>query len=805
MPRIFRLFALLVLVPVAGLSAQAAGADPCLRPDSLVVRGLKRVTRAEVVTQSGLVLGNELNVPMIQRAARALYGTGMFDDVRLACETISPTSAHIAVTVVERPTLSKIDVVGPALVSSRAVSDKIELFLRRPVDPALVTKAIARIDSLYETNGFYLTRIQPETTWVDSSQIELLFRVEEGRRLAISQLLITGNAQMSATAIVGAMKTKPEGFFWFRKGEYDEDKYVADLGELLPQFYAERGFIDFQILRDTLRVDRELGKGIVELELEEGPSYRVGTFSLNGNRHFTDADLRRYFPFGDAGPSLSERAMNLVRGKEFDPDRFDRSRWENAVIAIQGAYQNDGYIYAQVEPVLERSMGADSTPIVNMRLEIVERNPALVNRIDILGNDYTTEACIRDAIILIPGGLFSRDRLIRSYQSLQNMGFFESLKEPRTEPDQNGDLNVIFDLTEKRTGNINFGASMGQGVGVGGFVGLEQPNLFGKCKRGSLNWQFGRFINDFNLSYSDPSIKRSRLSGTINLYRSQARFQIADLGQSTRIGGSVRAGLPFPGSNFTRVFVSYTGEGVQFGTAGLLGTVQNDQSCVNCIRSALAVDITRDTRIGLPFPTAGSLQTASAQFNGGPLGGTANFQRYTAESRTFAPLYSFGGTRPGSQPVEVTLGLSSRAGAVMGNTGPFFFSQRFALGGVQFGEPLRGYPEFSITPRGFLTGTSTFNAERESFGSAFFVSTVELGIRFNAQFYLNFFYDAGNVWESPREFDPTRLYRGAGIGLSTVTPLGPLGLDWAYGFDRLDLAGNRDPKFQLHFRLGQLF
>jgi outer membrane translocation and assembly module TamA len=141
----------------------------------------------------------------------------------------------------------------------------------------------------------------------------------------------------------------------------------------------------------------------------------------------------------------------------------------------------------------------------------------------------------------------------------------------------------------------------------------------------------------------------------------------------------------------------------------------------------------------------------------------------------------------------------------MGNTGPFFFSQRFALGGVQFGEPLRGYPEFSITPRGFLTGTSTFNAERESFGSAFFVSTVELGIRFNAQFYLNFFYDAGNVWESPREFDPTRLYRGAGIGLSTVTPLGPLGLDWAYGFDRLDLAGNRDPKFQLHFRLGQLF
>jgi outer membrane protein insertion porin family len=797
----------LLLVPTGALSAQAAGADPCLRPDSVVVRGLRRVTRAEALVQSGLVLSGELSVPIIQRAARAMYASGMFeDDIRIACETITATSAHLVFTVRERPLLESVSVKGPELVSSRSVNDKIELFVRRPVDPALVTRAIARIDSLYESNGFYLTRIRPETTWVDSTQIALTFNVEEGRRLAISQLLIRGNETVSAKDVVGAMKTKPEGFWFFRKGEYDEDKYVADLGELLPTFYAERGFIDFQILRDTLRIDRELGKGVIELDVEEGPSYRVGTFSLNGNRHFTDADLRRYFPFGDAGPSLSERAMNLVRGKKFDPDRFDATRWDNAVMAIQGAYQNDGYIYAQIEPVLERTVRADSTPVVNMRLEIVERTPAIVNRIDILGNDYTTESCIRDAIVLIPGGLFSRDRLIRSYQSLQNMGFFESpLKEPRTEPTETGDLNVIFDLTEKRTGNVNFGASMGQGVGVGGFIGLEQPNLFGKCKRGSLNWQFGRFINDFNLAYSDPSIRQSRLSGTVNLYRSQARYQIADLGQSTRIGGSLRAGLPVPGSNFTRVFMSYTGESVQFGTAGLLGTVQNDQSCTNCTRSAVAVDITRDTRIGLPFPTAGSLQTASAQFNGGPLGGTANFQRYTAESRTFAPLYTFGGTRPGSQPVEVTLGLSSRAGAVMGSTGPFFFSQRFALGGVQFGEPLRGYPEFSITPRGFLTGTSTFNAERESFGSAFFVSTVELGIRFSSQFYLNFFYDAGNVWESPREFDPTRLYRGAGIGLSTVTPLGPLGLDWAYGFDRLDVSGKRDPKFQLHFRLGQLF
>ncbi len=56
----------------------------------------------------------------------------------------------------------------------------------------------------------------------------------------------------------------------------------------------------------------------------------------------------------------------------------------------------------------------------------------------------------------------------------------------------------------RRTGNINFGASLGQGTGVGGFLGLEEPNLFGRGKRGKLQWQFGSHLNDFTLSYTDP-------------------------------------------------------------------------------------------------------------------------------------------------------------------------------------------------------------------------------------------------------------------------------------------------------------
>jgi outer membrane protein insertion porin family len=798
---------------VATFSAMATGAqaqapsDLCAVPDTIMVRGNVRTSRAAVIALSGLVPRREISgYTDVTKAAQAIFASGDYeDDLSIDCEVLSATRAAIVIKVRERPLLTNVSVSGAKTQSQRSVEDKVELLIGRAVDPSLVAKAIAGIDSLYQIKGYYLATITADTTVVDSAHISVDFRIVEGNRMAIAGLTVKGNKRVSAEAIAGVMKTRPEGWWWFRKGEFDDEKYAADLGERIPALFAERGHLDFQLLRDTVLVNREHGKGFIELEISEGDQYQIGTFTLRGNRHFTDEYLKRFYAFGDdVGLSLTQRAIRFVKRKHVDPNVFDNSRFDDIVQQIRTAYANDGYIYASINPVIERSRRPDSTPVVNMRLEINEQTPALINRVNIVGNTYTTEHCIRDVILIAPGAVYSQDLLIRSYQGLNNLGFFEApIAEPKTlKANEQGDLDITFELKEKNTGNFSFGAQMGQGTGIGGFIQLEQPNLFGRCKRGSLAWTFGRYLNDFNLAYTDPAIKLSRISGTVNVYRSQARYQIADLGQTTRIGGTLRAGVPFPGSRFTRMFVSYTGESVKYGSGGLLGTVRE---CERCFRSAIGVDLTRESRSGMPFPFAGSLQSFSAEFNGGPLGGSADFQRYKTEYRAYAPIKEFGGGKMGTQPIIVTMGLSTRAGAVFGNTGPFFFSQRFALGGVQFGEPLRGYPEFSITPKGFLVGTSTYNAQRESFGSSFFATTAEIGVRFNAQFYANVFYDAGNVWETPREFNPTRLLRGAGVGLSTFTPLGLLGLDWAYGFDRLDVSGRRDPKWQLHFRLGQLF
>jgi outer membrane protein insertion porin family len=809
----FRTLALAATMVVAALvvpaSAAAQDAAPalCGVPDSIVVRGNSRMTDGSIRSAAGLQRGDTLNFVAIRKAIRDLYGTEQFDDVRVSCE-IAPDSqrALLIVVVTERMLLGDVAVEGVSKLSERTVKDRVDLLVGRPIDPAAVSKIVQRIDSLYESEGYYLARVTADTTVV-SDRAKLTFRIDEGRRLAVSGIEVEGNEKLGADRVVSAMKTRPEGFWWFRRGEFDEDEYAVDLGARIPDIYANEGFIDFQILRDTLIVDRERGKAMVSIVVDEGERYYVGDFEVTGNRRFNAEELQRFFPFEDQAPSLTQRMRGLLGGGDARPEGvFSQAQWDEATQRLNTAYYNEGYIRAQINPVVERTVGPDSVPTVNLRWEIFEGQPAIINKVIIAGNDYTTESCIRDQIFVLPGDVFNYDRLIRSYQNIQNLGFFEApLPPPDTRPaNDKGDVDIIFNVKEKRTGSINFGASMGQGTGVGGFLGLDQPNVFGQCKRVALNWQFGRYINDFQLTYQDPAIRQSRISGTTSLYHTRSRYTIADLGRQTRIGGSLQLGFPVPWSRFTRLYLSYGAERVKAGG----GLFERDTSTLfvqNGFRSSLGLTATHDTRIDLPFATEGGLQTVSAQFNGGPLGGDARFSRYTGEFRAYAPLGQFGGQNPGSQPGKFVFGLTARAGAVFGDVGPFLFSQKFALGGTQFGEMLRGYDEFSITPQGYVLGTSNFSARRESFGSAFFTTTAEVGFRLNQSFYTNVFFDAGNIWDRPSEFDPTRLFRGAGVGVALITPLGPLGLDWAYGFDRLNSVGDPDPKWQLHFRLGNIF
>jgi outer membrane protein insertion porin family len=784
-----------VALLLGGPAALLAQTEQLPIVDSIAVVGQSRLTATQIVGTSGLIVKQPVNYRDIQRAITALFRTGQFDDVVVEQQPLGE-GLMLIVRVKERPVLEKWAVRGVAKLSEGEVKGRVKLSEGRPLDRNAVEQSRASIDSLYKHDGYYNAQIKLIELPQDNGKVRIVYDVTEGQRVAISQVVVDGNKRFGDKQVVKHMATRPEGFWWFQKGEYDERKVDQDVRERLPRWYADNGFVDFQVTHDSLIADSAGGKAVLHLTVEEGQPYLVGVFDIEGARRFSTEELQAYYPFGPVGPNGTPQGGSRP---------FSRSDWDGATEKVQNLYANNGYIYAQIEPTETRRTGAGGKPVVDLKWTIREGNPATINKVEIVGNDVTHERVIREAIVMLPGDLFSRERLIRSYQNVSNLGFFQQpLPSPDVKPSANGvDVDIVFRVEERRTGNINFGASLGQGTGVGGFLGLEEPNLFGRGKRGKLQWQFGKNINDFTLSYTDPAIRESRISGTISLFDSRARYTIGDLGRRKQTGGSLQLGFPFFGSRYTRFFTTYSYQRVRYseGSADLRARF----SCSACSRSSLGTSILRDTRVGLPFAVGGSFTNVSAELNGGFLGGTGNYRKVDMEGRWYAPLGTLGGgAQLGSGGVQFVLGLTAKSGFIFGDAGPFF-TELYSLGGVQYGVPLRGYDEFSITPNGFDPSASGNQASPDAFGKSFAAFTVEAGARISQSLYVNTFFDAGNVYRSSRQWDPTRLFRGAGFGAAVISPLGPIGIDLGYGFDRVDGLGRPDPGWQLHFKLGNFF
>jgi outer membrane protein insertion porin family len=784
--------ALLLLGAAAGAAQQpAAGPPPIV--DSIAVEGNARLSAQEIVAFSGLQVFQPFSYRAVQRAIGNLYQSAQFDDVRVDVRSEDPLI--LALVVRERPLLRRWSVRGAEKLDESSVRKKVAVLEGRPIDRVAVARSRAAIDSLYARKGYYAARVEVVEAPRDSANaVEVEFRIAEGNRVAISQVIIEGNEKFKDSEVVKGMASQPEGFWWFRKGEYSDDKRDDDLRNRIPQWYADRGYVDLRVLSDTLVADSVPGKAILKVQVDEGQRYRVGTFEVFGNRRFSADELSLFFPFG----------TGVVAGSGAEVGQpYSKAQWDAATEKLRNHYQNWGYIYSQVSPQEVRRTDRDGNPVVDLEWRISEGQPATINRIIIVGNDVTHERVIREQIVLLPGATFNRDLLIRSYQNVSNLNFFEQpLPAPDVQTSENGvDVDVTFRVTERHTGNINFGASVGQGVGVGGFLGLEEPNLFGRGKRGKVQWQFGRNINDFNLSYSDPAIQDTRLSGTLTLFSSRQRYTVGDLGRILRQGASLQLGFPLFGSRYTRVFTSYGFQRNRF-TDTPADLADRFRCEDGCSRSSLGLSLVRDTRVGLPFAVAGSAITTTAEVNGGILGGSGRYQKVDLEGKWYTPLNAAGGFEGG---IQFTLGFTAKSGFVFGEVGPFFY-ELYSLGGVQFGVPLRGYDEFSITPRGFdPTASGANNVNPDAFGKAYAAFTIEAGARISQQLYVSLFSDAGNVYSRARQYNPTRLFRSVGVGAAVISPLGPIGIDLGYGLDRTDDLGRPKPGWQLHFRLGNFF
>jgi outer membrane protein insertion porin family len=772
--------------------------------DTVEVRGGQRIPDEGVRTTAGVRTGSVVNAQVVQDAIRRLMSTGNYESVQVFVRGADQGRGALVLAVVERPLIAEVRFEGLRSVSGGTVRDSAGLKENAPLDPQRVAAAQKLTRDLLAARGIQLVSIDTSITPATAGGYRLTFNVREGNRLALADVDFTGNAAFSDEALQDAIDTREEGFWWFRSGRFDREAFEEDLRTRLPQFYGSHGYIDFAVVRDTLVVDPATGKARLLVEVQEGPQYRLGEFNVQGNSRFPTEALSAMFttqrrsvlglPFG----SNREREMGEV---------FDQPALNKAATDIEQLYRNEGYLFSQVVPAVERVPGtAGQPPRVNVTLAVSEQQPFYIRNISFRGNTTTHENVIRERLWVVPGDVYNEARLIQSYQAIGGLGFFEvPMPLPDIRPDaQTGQVDIVFNVTEKQTGSVNFGTVFGGGAygdrrsRLAGFLSYGQPNLFGQGKQANLRAEYGYGRSTLEASYSDPSIAGTRNSGAVSVFRSGDRYVRFGNGRRLRTGASLQFGFPVPGSLRTRAFLGYSLSRTEY-------LSEDDENCdatstsIFCLpdatASTLSLSVSRDTKNHPIFPTSGTRQALTVEQTGGPLGGNGNYQKLFTQAEWWVPTGRLGS---GPRASQMALGLQARAGAIFGDVGLFPF-ERFYVGGVMFGQPLRGYSESTIGPRGYNPQCGD-DLQLACLGDAFFTVSGEYAIRLTDALSVSAFGDAGNVFGGVGEFNTAQLFRGAGVGATLVTPfLGAIGIDAAYGFDR------PDPGWEIHFKLGNSF
>ena len=735
-----------------------AGTSPAqaMKVAEIEVSGAVRTDKSLILTACGLSVGEELSTEKVQEAIRHLYSLGIFSDIRILVVQTGEDKAKLTIAAKELPVLEKMTFIGNKRFKTTELRKLVRFTKAQVVSPKAIKDAQEELLSFYKKEGYLLAQITPETFQLDKEgRIILNFRILEGEKLKVKEVRIYGNKAVSQNQIKKQMETKEAR--WWRKGVFKEEVLQEDLNKIV-DFYRKQGFRDAKVIKDSLCYDISSKSLFVDITVSEGPRYKFGQISWEGNQALSDKEISQWTTIKP-------------------DDIYNQEELDNLLAAVRAAYYEKGYLSTTLipsEPVVDNQ--------VNIHLRIDEGSISKIREITLVGNTKTKEKVIRRELSIKPGQVFRRSALERSIRDVYQLNFFANI-EPDVKPLANGDVDLIINVEEKSTGQAMAGLSYGERDKLVGSVGFNIPNLFGNGQSLGLNCDFGARRETFRVTFTEPWLFGTPTAATLSIYSTKDKWESHF--DEKREGGYGRIGrrLTWP-DDYSRIYFRYRLESVEYldfskDFSNPLGLKENKPE----VNSSIGLTYLRDSRDMPQFPSRGSLCLYTLDLAGGPLRGDENYYKQVLESDSYFPTL-----------LNVTFMLRFKLGLVdaFGSDHQVPPSERFKPGGTSLDGMIRGYSDWSVGPRqqGVRIG-----------GRAMFTSTVELQIPIaRQQLYALLFADAGNAWRWASEVKPFNLKRSVGVGVRVVVPMmGTVGFDFAYGFD------NPTDKWHTHFQFGTSF
>ena len=758
----FRLRTVSAVVAMA-FAAQAAWAVDPFTVRDIRVEGLQRVEPGTVFASLPLRVGDTYNDEKGTGAINALFGLGLFKDVRLE------TDGNVLVVVFEeRPTISNVDFLGTKEFDKEAMKKAMRdvgLTEGRPYDKALTDRAEQELKRQYINKSMYAADVVTTVTPIERNRVNLTFTVTEGEAAKIKEIHISGNKDFKESTLTDLFDQDTGGWLsWYTKSDrYSSSKFNADL-ETLKSFYLSRGYLEFRIESTEVSISPDKERISINLQVHEGPKFVVSGVKLEGN--YLDRD--------DEFKSL----ITIKPGEPYNADRVTET-----TKSFTDHFGSFGYAFARVEAVPEIDRENNRVELV---LKAEPSRRAYVRKVNVAGNNRTRDEVIRREVRQYEASWYDSDKIKLSRDRVDRLGFFNDVAVDTQEvpgaPDQ---VDVNMTVTEKPTGSLQLGAGYSSAEKVSLTFGIKQENVFGSGNYLGIDVNTSKYHRTLVVSTTDPYFTKDGISRTYDMYYRTDRPYDEQGGnyQIITTGGSVRFGIPF-----SELDTVYVGGGIE-NTRIKLGTNMPAAYLDYATRYGntslnfpLTLGWSRDSRDSALAPNSGRFQKLGSEWS---LFGDARYLKANYQLQQYIPLNK-----------RYTVALNGEVGWGKGMGGKAFpvFKNYFSggLGSV------RGFEQNTLGPRD-VTGATLGGAKKVTLNAEFIGPMPGTGNDRTFRWFA--FVDAGNVWGDEQDFKLNELRASAGVGLSWISPLGPLRL--AYAQPVRKFTGDKIQKLQ--FQIGTSF
>ena len=714
------------------------------RFSQIVVKGNTTTDIETIKSISGLKQNIPLSASDLNSALKKLYSSNLFEDVE-----VTPKGKTIIIKVKENRRIRRLVFEGNKKIEDKELLPLIKSKERQAFSKSQVVKDSRIISDFYRFKSRYSAKVEPKIIEREKGYVDLVFEINEGDVLQISQIDFVGNKIFSDRQLKDAIKSRKAGLFssFFTSDNYSEDSQEADKF-LLEKFYKDNGFPDAKVIASIGGLKDGGSSAFLTYSIYEGPLFKFGKVSVKSL-------------VKGVGSSIYENSVVIYEG-----NNFNFSKIQETLDNIKRVSVSNGYPFFVGKVETTRNFREKKVDIL---FKITEGPKLFVEQIEISGNTHTRDNVIRREFQVEEGDAFDPTMLKRSEEKLQSLGYFESVKVNVRQGSSSQNAIVDIDVKEAPTGSLSLGLGYSTDTDVSAQFSFSETNFRGAGQGIRLSVSSSKDSSSVGLGFKERGFLGRDVLVSMDIDYTDSKPRAT--GYTANLL-AVKPAIGFNLSSDTRVKLVYKFENLDVTGVGTSEVLKQDLG--QSTRSLIDLSFRHDKRDSIIKPTKGYMIKLGSEIAG--LGGDEQFVKAEASGKIYQGIYGN----------NIIFSTELEGGILTMGKGYSKIVDRFQLGGRSF----RGYKFSGIGPRELSGGAYTIPLGGEKYAIARFAASFPLGLPRELGLFGSIFAEAGTLWDL--KSDPNvsglsdkialtdrSLRTSIGFAMNWETPIGPLQFNWS--------------------------